>query len=280
MKDNKKNGNLFVIILFVLVVILVLLFPKLYNYIEKQKLPEIKDNTSSTSEETEEITDDLLEEVHFPIMRNSIYSSDTYYSLNTFTISDMSNKDILYNAFSNMYSGYITSSKYYSRCSNTPAQFEQKYIELRIKNSLGKNIEYSLESFSVPEDSNSKYNGEWRYDSLNKIFIYDGVCSSKKTDTTYYDLEQLIKREFEQDDLVVYYYVGFAKVVGNSYTIYSDALMQNSITSGTFNDINELNTMFENIDNSLKKKYKYTFRKSLCSYDAYCLYKGEYINEL
>ena len=63
MKDNKKNGNLFVIILFVLVVILVLLFPKLYNYIEKQKLPEIKDNTSSTSEETEEITDDLLEEV-------------------------------------------------------------------------------------------------------------------------------------------------------------------------------------------------------------------------
>jgi len=124
------------------------------------------------------------------------------------------------------------------------------------------------------------YTGTWNYDSANNRFIYVGLCESKVTNIKYYDLEELIKLEYENDDINAYYYVGFAKVVDNNYTIYKDANMTVELTKGTFTTLDNLNKIFEGLDKKNKNIYKYTFKNTLCTYNEYCLYQGEWINEL
>ena len=281
MKNKKeKSNNLFIIILFALVVVIVLFLPSIYNFIEEQKLPEVETTEKQDQEENKTIDQDVLETIHYPIMRNSIYDSNTYYNLDTFTISNMSNNDILYNAFMDMYEGNITSSNTSGNCTNISKEFSQDYIELRIKNILGKNVKYNLESFYVPEDSNSNYKGTWVYDSSYSRFVYNGLCTSKAANTKYYNLEELISAKYEDSDIVVNYYVGFAKVVGNNYVIYSDANMTKEIHSGTFTSLEDLNNIFKSINKNNKKIYKYTFKNTLCSYNEYCLYEGKWVNEV
>lgn len=277
---NEKSSSLFIIILFAVILVLVIFIPKIYEFIENQKLPKIE-----TSEQNEEIKDkkvdsETLEGLHFPIMRNSIYDINTYYTLDTFNISHMTNKDILYNAFMNLYEGHMVSSNARGNCTTVNKQFNVDYIDLIIDNVLGKNVNYMLETFYVPEDSSSNYKGNWIYDASYSRFIYDGLCSYKATNTSYYNLEELIKAEYNNNDIVVYYYVGFAKVVDNNYIIYSDANMTNEINSGTFTSLENLNNAFKSIDKNNKKIYKYTFKNTLCSYDEYCLYEGKWVNEL
>lgn len=274
--ENKEKGNSFLIIVFVVVLIIVLLFPKVYSSIVKNNLPKVEKQVIDKPEEERVIDEDLLETVHYPIMRNSIYDSNTYYSLDKFTIKDMSNKDILYNAFMDIYEGYITNSSTKAGCSNVSKEFKTNYLVLRIENILGKDVNYTLEDFYVPEDSESSYTGTWKYD--NSRYVYDGLCSSKATNTKYYNLEEQIKAEFEGDDLVIYYYVGFAKVEGSNYTIYKDASMTQAIDSGTFVDVDQLNNVFESLSD--KNIYKYTFKDTICSYNDYCLYEGKWVDEL
>lgn len=278
MKKNKDN-NLFIVIVFALVVVLVLLFPQIHKFIENQQLPEVEKNHNNIKEENT-LNEDILETIHYPIMRSSIYDSNTYYSLDKFTISNMSNNDILYNAFMDIYEGNIVSSNIKGSCTNISKEFNKEYLELRIKNILGKNVSYTLESFNVPEDANSNYKGTWRYDSFNNRFIYDGLCNSKVTNTKFYNLEEFIKVIYEDNDIVTYYYVGFAKVIDNNYTIYKDPNMTEVISTGVFIDIDNLNNAFKSINNKDKKIYKYTFKNTLCSYNEYCLYEGKWVNEL
>lgn len=282
-KNDKKNKNgIFIVVLLVFVVILMLFFPKIYNYIESLKLPKIENKVENKEEVDRKIDEDIIETIHYPLMRNSVYNSNTYYSLDKFTINDMSNGDILLNAFLDIYEGNMTSSGSTGSCTTVSKQFNKEWIELRIKNILGKNVKYKLENFNVPEDSNSKYKGTWKYDSKNLKYTYDGLCKSQATNTKYYDLTKLIKLEYaneDSNDINAYYYVGFAKVVGNSYSIYSDSQMKNEIHTGTLNNTDELNTIFEGIDKSNLKIYKYTFKDNLCSYNEYCLYQGEWVNE-
>lgn len=279
--ENKqgKNNNLFLIIIFIVVVILVLFLPKIYDFIEKQQLPKVE-RTEEKKEPKKEIDEDILETIHYPIMRNSIYDSNTYYSLDKFTISSMSNNDILYNAFMDIYEGNIVNSNKKGSCTNISKEFNKDYIELRIKNILGKNIKYNLDTFYIPEDADSNYKGTWKYDSANSRFIYDGLCSSKATNTKYYNLEELIKIEYEKDDIVAHYYVGFAKIVGNNYTIYQDAKMTKQLTNGAFTSVEELNNVFKKLNKKDKKIYKYIFKDTLCSYNEYCLYEGKWVNEI
>lgn len=281
MKNKKvKSNNLFIIVLFVVIVIIVLFLPSIYNFIENQKLPKVESSEKHTEEEDKVIDEYVLETIHYPIMRNSIYDSNTYYSLDVFKISNMSNNDILYNAFMDIYEGNISLYNLSRNCTKVSKQFNQDYIELRIKNVLGKNINYTLESFYVPEDVNSNYKGTWSYDRTNSRFIYEGLCNSKVTNTKYYNLEELIKAEYEKDDIVVYYYVGFAKVVDNNYMIYKDVNMTEELSSGIFTNLDDLNNEFKLINKENKKIYKYTFKNTLCSYNEYCLYEGKWINEL
>ena len=96
MKNNKSN--IFIIILFLIIVVFVLFFPKIYSFIENINLPKVEQKENKNNEEKEEITEELLESIHYPIMRNSVYDLNTYYSLDKFTVQDMSNNDILYNS--------------------------------------------------------------------------------------------------------------------------------------------------------------------------------------
>ncbi|MBQ2946595.1 MAG: hypothetical protein IJE04_01920 [Bacilli bacterium] len=277
---TEKNNNLFIIILFAIVLVLVLFLPKIYEFIEAEKLPEVE--KKEEKEETEEkiVNEETLKNIHFPIMRNSVYDFNTYYSLDKFTISNMSNNDILYNAFMDIYEGNMTTSNITGSCTSTPKQFSVDYLELRIKNILGKNVKYNLESFYVPEDSTSNYKGTWVYDSINGRFIYNGLCSYKATNTKYYNLEELISAKYKDSDIVVNYYVGFAKVVDNNYVIYSDAGMTKEIHNGTFTSLEDLNNIFKSINKNNKKIYKYVFKNTLCSYNEYCLYEGKWVNEV
>ena len=274
--EKKEKANTFLIVLFIIILIVVLLFPKIYGFIQKSSLPKIKKVEIEDKKEEKVIDADVLETVHFPIMRNSIYDANTYYSLDTFTINNMSNQDILYNAFMDIYEGNITNSSVGAKCSNISKEFNEDYLILRIKNILGKNVNYTLEDFYVPEDSDSSYTGSWIYNGSK--YVYDGLCSSKATNTKYYNLEEQIKAEFDGDDIVIYYYVGFAKVDGNNYTIYKDANMTEEIDTGTFVNVDQLKDIFKGL--SGKKIYRYTFKDTLCSYNDYCLYEGKWVNEL
>ena len=280
--ENKKdkNNSLFIAIVFAILLILVFLLPKIYEFIETEKLPEVEKTEEKEEKKETKVDEETLESIHFPIMRNSVYDSNTYYSLDKFTISNMSNNDILYNAFMDIYEGNMTTSNTNGSCTKTPKQFSVDYLELRVKNILGKNVKYKLESFYVPEDSTSNFKGTWVYDSSYARFVYNGLCSSKATNTKYYNLEELISAKYEGNDIIVNYYVGFAKVVNNSYVIYSDAKMTKEINSGAFTSLEDLNNIFKSINKNNKKIYKYTFKNTLCSYDEYCLYEGKWVNEI
>ena len=275
----EKNKNVFVWVLLGVVLVIVLFMPKIYQLIENKKLPEVEEKVEEKIEHKKEVDKDVLDSLYFPIMRNSKYESNTYYSLDTFKVSNMSNQDILYNAFMHIEEIVMDSNGVKGTCTTLSKQFDSKYLNFRIKNVLGKNVKYTLSNFYVPEDSNSNYKGNWTYDSVNSRYVYNGICSTKATNITYYNLEQFIKAEYNKDDIIVYYYVGFAKIEGESYTIYSDAKMTNVLSSGK-GTIDQVNELFEQMDNKDKKIYKYTFKNSLCSYNDYCLYEGKWINEL
>ena len=268
------------IVLLALVVIFVLFVPKIYSFIENYKLPKVEGEEIKEEEVSNEIDDKLLESLHYPIMRNSIYSENTYYTLDTFKVTDMSNEDILYNAFMDLYEGNIVDSDVKGKCVTTPKEFSSEYIKLRVSNIFGKDVTYTLADFSVPEDSTSNYKGVWTYDSSNSRFIYNAYCEPVQYGSKYYNLEEYIKAEYDNEDLVVYKYVGFAKVDNDKYVIYKDAKMTEAISKGTFTTAENLNDIFIAISNKDKRIYKYTFKDTLCSYNDYCLYEGKWVNEL
>ena len=280
-EQNNKNGIL-IIILLAIVAILVLFFPKIYNLVMQVSMPKIDEKIDKETEKKKEINEEILETIHYPKMRNGLYNPNTYYSKNVFTINDLSNNDILYNAFLDIYEGNMTSYEGVGSCTSVSKQFNVDYIKLRIKNILSKNINYSLTDFNVPEGLDTKYPGTWVYDALSSRYLYKGLCTSSATTTKYYNLEQLIKLEYadNQSDILAYYYVGFAKVEGSSYIIYKDVNMKEELTKGTFSSVENLNQAYKSLNNKNKKIYRYTFKNSLCSYNEYCLYEGRWVNEL
>ena len=263
MKERKNNNGVFLVIVLILGIVLVFLFPKIHELTTSINYPEIEKSKEETSKENKELTSEMIDEIHSPIMRSSIYQDFTYYSLDKFTVFDMKNEDILLNAFLDMYEGNIKDNE----------AFDSKYIDLRVKNILNRDLEYTLSSFTVPEDSNSKYVGTWNYS--NGKFYYSGKSQSFNTEVKYYDIKTQIDAKYNGDDIIITYYVGFVKVTGNDYVIYSDPGMTNKIGSGTGDDYK---STFENLNNNLKKKYQYTYKNTLCTYDEYCLYEGKWLN--
>lgn len=276
MNKNKKGGNnLLMIILLLFILVSIFFFPKINDYIVKIKSPKIQKEVKNEQEDRK-FSKEILESVHFPIMRSSVYSSTTYYSLDKFTIADMKNGDILLNAFLDIHEGNITNLGTPASCGGVSSQVNQKYLALRIKNILGRNINYKLENFEVPEGSDSKYVGSWSYDDINKRFIYNGKCNTNLGNIKYYDLKQLKEGKYEENDLILYYYLGFAKVEGNKYVIYSNPDMKEEIDSGDYKDLDNLQKDFEAVNNKKKKIYKYIFKDSICTYNEYCLYEGSW----
>ena len=267
MKNKKgKDNNTLVWILIGVLIIGVFSIPYISKFIDKLTESKPVRTEEKVIEEEKVVDEETLNDIHFPIMRISKYSKDTYYSKDVFKISDMSNEDILYNAFTGIENININN--------NT---LESKYIDLRIKNMLGKNVKYNLTRFYVPQDSKSKYKGFWNYDANRKLYVYQGGNVNENKNIEYYDLTSLKSAEYDNRDIIVYYYVLFAKVENNKYTIYSDPSMTNIISEGNMDK--SLDTVFEGIDNSKKRVYKFRFKDTLCSYSEYCLYEGAWVDE-
>lgn len=285
-KKNKNNNKnmIFIIILLIVVSVTVFFFPKINEYLVNKSMPKIEKTETKKEDEKRVIDEDIIETIHYPLMRTSIYNTNTYYSLDTFKISDMSNTDILLNGFLSIENVMIKSLNRRGTCIANSVAFDTKWIDFRIKNILGKKLNYSYENFYVPEDIDTTYKGNWTYNSSTNQFIYNGLCKSLATSVLYYDLTKLIKLDYadkESNDILATYYVGFAKVEGNNYSIYSDTNMTNLVTSGEIQD-KTINEIFESLDEAILNKfnkYQYTFKDNLCSYNEYCLYEGKWLNE-
>ena len=277
-----KKNTIVILLVFILIGVLIFFLPDIYNKVQELTAPKVekieikKDNDKK--KEVITIDSDIVKELTYPIMRNDKYNMNTYYALDVFTTDNLSNNDILVNAFLDIYDGYLVDHGSVG-CASNSKEFDASYIVSRIKNIIGKDVKYNLEDFTVPNVSN-KYVGDWKYDGNSNTFVYYGNCSNSKGNTIYYDLSKLYKLDASKDNnvLTLYHYVGFAKVVGNNYTIYNDYNMTNEVSSGTINDLSELDNVFDNLDMNNFNTYKYSFKKGLCSYDNYCFYKGEWVN--
>lgn len=277
-----KKNTIVILLAFVLIGTLIFFLPDIYNKVQEFTAPEVEkvEIKKNDVEKKEVITidSDVVKELAYPIMRNDKYSKDTYYSLDSFMVSNLSNNDILVNAFLDIYDGYFVDHGSVG-CASNSKEFDASYMVSRIKNIIGKDVKYNLEDFTVPNVTD-KYVGDWKYDGNSNTFVYYGNCSNSNGNTIYYDLSKLYKLDASKDNnvLTLYHYVGFAKVEGNNYAIYKDYDMNNLVSSGTINDVSELNNIFNELDMNSFNTYKYVFKKGLCSYDNYCFYKGEWID--
>ena len=263
----KKGSLIFLFLMFIIVGVLIYFMPDIYKKFQEVDTP-IVEKTNSTTTQTiiKKITmdSDIVKNLKYPIMHNDKYSSDNYYQLNEFSINDLTNNDILYNAFLDIYEGYLVDYEK-TGCTNNSKEFDVSYLKSRIKNIIGKNVNYKLEDFIVPNIYNdTNYVGLWRYE--NDKYIYNGNCNKVNSNTVYYELTNLYKVDNSDDlnTLYLYYHVGFVKEEDNKKAIYKDAYYKEEI-----NNIN-----FDNF-----KTYKYTYKLGLCSYDNYCFYKGEWVSE-
>lgn len=275
----KRENIILIIVCIIIVIIGIVSMPNIYKLVESKAenndvfIPEEKE----TPKEKMKITtnSDLLKELVFPIMNNNITKTNSYYNLDHFTTTDISNNDILATAFTQIYSGYLISNPGVG-CASESISFNENYLELRIQNIFGPNTKYNLTDFTLYNNINNDYIGSFKYDINNKKYMYYGNCAAKSA-ISYYDIKSIYDVELSDDEniLKVYYYVGFVKLENGNYTLYSDVNYTNQIKKGVYTDMASLEKMLSKLN---VKKYQYTFRKDICNYDSYCFYEGKWIN--
>ena len=117
-----KKGTIVLIIVCVIIVIVgIISMPNIYKMLNTSGV-NISDNNKEKKDSNvkEEITMDseIVNTLVYPVMHNDVSVIDNYYKNNNITVADLSNNDILYNAFLNIYSGYITNDRIVSFYSN------------------------------------------------------------------------------------------------------------------------------------------------------------------
>lgn len=276
---EKKKGALF-IILIVIIFIVILFMPNIYKYLNTKPVPKVEDIKEEKEEKIEKLTldSDIVKNLKYPIMRYGIYNKNSYYEKSSFKVTDLTNEEVLINAFVDIYSGNINDYKGLKpSCAVEAKELKTTYISSRIRNILSNDINYTYSNFNVPELPNySKYLGEWKYNSQTDTYIYYGTCN-KESGIKYYDLKVLNKLETKNNnkELIIYAYMAFASVNNNKYTIYSDVSLNNKILEGNFTTLENLNKDFKNyLKNNKTKQYKFIFKKGICSYGDYCLAEG------
>lgn len=277
----KKSNILVIFITFGLIGILIYFLPNIYNSIQKYEsnnieIPNIEKKEEVKNEEKITINSEIVKNLSFPIMRNDKNKIESYYQLKSININNFSNNDLLYNAFLDMYEGYLVGHSSVG-CTTNSKEFDATYLSSRIKNIIGRDVSYHFEDFTVPNlYQGSNYIGLWKYNSTNNTYVYYGTCNNDNSNITYYDYKKLFKVKTSKDNNVIYlyYYIGFLKLDNNHYTLYNDANMENEISSGTYDNIDNISIDINNL-----KTYKFTFKKGLCTYDNYCFSKGEWLNE-
>lgn len=281
----KKNNLVIVFIMFLCIGLLIFFLPDIYNKVQSYEANKIIPPDIKQEKEDEKKLDnitmdsDVVKNLVYPIMRNDKYKIDSYYQLDSIDLSNFSNNDILYNAFLDIYEGYLINHASVG-CTNLSKQFDATYLSSRIKNIIGRDTKYSLEDFNVPNiNKNIDYVGLWKYDNLSNTYVYYGNCDKVDNNIIYYDYTKLYDLKVSNDNkiLYLYYYVAFIKIENNHYIVYTDPNMNSEISSGDLNSIDDINNL--DIDNDNLRIYRYTFKQGLCTYDNYCFYKGEWIND-
>ena len=280
----KKDSLIIVFIMFISIGLLIFFLPEIYNKVQnfeasKEKLPDIKLKEDEEKIETITMDSEIVNNLVYPIMRNDKNKLESYFQLESITSSNFSNNDILYNAFLDVYDGYLVDHVGVG-CTNNSKEFDATYLSSRIKNIIGRDINYKFEDFTVPNiNKNNDYIGLWKYNSTNNTYVYYGDCNKIDNTTIYYDYQKLYDLKVSSDNnvLYLYYYVGFIKIDNNQYIVYSDPNMKNEIATGTLDSIDDINNIA--IDDDKLKTYRYTFKLGLCTYDNYCFSKGEWIND-
>ena len=270
-----KKGNVILIITCILIVTIgIVLMPTLYNIITTKNLSSkkiyVKENKKkSEDKKVEKITleSEILKELVYPVMHNDSNNIDTYYKLDKISVTDFSNNDILYNAFLQIYEGYIVEN-------GSSVTFNSSYLDSRVQNIFGPATGYNLTDFTVPSGAESKYFGTFKYDASSNKYIY--MPQIKSEGIVYTDVKKIYDVSSPDENTInTSFNVGFVKIENGKYTLYSDYSYSNEISSGNFSSKEDLENMLSKLDT---KKYQYTFRKDICNYDSYCFYGGKWLN--
>ena len=271
-----KKGNVILIVSCILIVTVgIILMPTLYkvitnNILKGKTIDVIENKNHKTKKEVDKLTieSEALKELVYPVMHNDLSNTDTYYKLDKISVSDFTNNDILYNAFLQIYNGYLVNN-------GRNVSFNSSYLESRIQNIFGPKTGYNLVDFTVPSGANSIYFGTFKYDASTKQYIY--YPANNNSGVIYTDIKKIYDvNNPDENTINTLFNVAFVKINNGSYTMYKDYSYSDEISSGSFNNIEDLENMLENLDT---KKYQYTFRKDTCNYDSYCFYGGKWLNE-
>ena len=266
-----KRGTIILIITCIVIVILgIISMPQIYKMLNTSGVDVVENNTSKKDNDTkEEISKDseVVSTLVYPVMHNDISITDSYYKNDSIKISDLSNNDILYNAFLNIYPGYINSDNSIS--------FDSNYLISRIENIFGPKTGYNLVDFTVPSGSLSEYTGVFNYDSATKRYTFNKIDNTNNI--LYYDVKSMYDASSPNENTITTSFdIAFVKIENNKYTLYKDYNYTDEISSGDYTSMESLENMLTTLDT---KKYQYTFRKDTCNYDSYCFYEGKWLNE-
>ena len=305
-KDTKKeeshveniasSSNFFLIFILLIVIGGVYFIPIIRNAVNNKSHKEEIPVETPTEKPTEEKivyswNDKIIKDITLPVMRSSIGSAESFYKLDKMTVANLSNNDILYNAFINVYSGNIgfyegSYDGAFCGNENQHRELNAKYIDARVNNLFTKNTEFTHSDFYVPFTVGSSYYGLWRYNPGTYSYVYYGECSPQgMAGEYYYDILVKDKIETSDDSKTVYltYAMGFSRSIGNNYEIYRDANYTDLAISDTYKTDNhekELEDVYaEFVKDHKTNKYKYTYSKNDCSYSDLCYISGEWVNE-
>ena len=266
-----KKGTIVLISVCVIIVIAgIISMPNIYKMLNTSRVNISENNTDKKDNSTkEEITVDseIVKSLVYPVMHNDVSVVDNYYKNNSITVADLSNNDILYNAFLNIYSGYITNDGTIS--------FDSNYLISRIENMFGPKTGYNLIDFTVPSGSFSKYIGMFKYDADSKKYVFNKI--DYNNGIIYYDVKKMYDASSPNENTInTSFNIAFVKIENGKYTLYRDNNYIEEISSGEYTNMESLENMLGTLDT---KKYQYIFRKDTCNYDSYCFYEGKWINE-
>ena len=273
----KKSNVVLAIIMIVAVSLLIVFLPQIYKLSskvssnDKKKKIKINSNDKESSSKKQKFDKEVLNDIVFPNLRTNTKMTNSYFSLDKFTVNELSNNDILAVAFKNVHSGYIENHGV-EGCASEGKMLKESYLDARIKNIISSSINYTHGDFYVYD---TEYAGLWRYDAANKVYIYNGDCDNSAV--RYYDLQKIksYKTLNNNKTLILKVKVAFAKVENGTYTIYKDVNMTEVLETGNYQNLNELNKSLNKLNTNM---YTYTYRQGLCTYEAYCLESGEWIN--
>lgn len=270
-----KKGNVILVIVCALLLIGGLVsMPYIYKWLSKQNLKNPSINIKNEEQKKDavikiDLQSEVLKELVYPVMHNDMNVMDNYYENESISVKTFSNNDILYNAFLQIYNGYLTNN-------GGVIGFESNYLESRIQNIFGPKTGYNLTDFNVPNGANSNYIGNFIYNQLNKTYTYQKLPINQNG-IRYYEIKKIYNVSNNDNNIInTYFYVAFVKLENNHYTLYRNFNYSDEISSGTFTTDDDLSNMLDKLNT---KKYQYTFRKDTCNYDSYCFYEGKWLHE-